>query len=191
MPMSQRTRPHGFTMVEAAIVIAILVLLAGVLVPIVTSEIASSRGGRAQTELRAVADAFTRYHADTRSWPSNEPFDGQRSLSGELLGLPMLYSNTEARSGWAGPYLATGVKEGVGWRVARAVGGGEKAQGLVDPWSRAYRVYYFGRSSAMGEDGGIALVCVGKNGTLDSSLREIAEGTPASDDVVQIVTRRL
>jgi prepilin-type N-terminal cleavage/methylation domain-containing protein len=182
--------PRGFTLIEVVVVVTILVLLAGVLIPIVSNELEKARTARAQTDMKAVADAFSRYFAHTAVWPSNEAdLVGGANTSETLAGLSCLYENVYTKKGWAGPYMMAGNKVGSSWQIATSTAG--VVTGLSDPWGRLYHLYYFMKSGPMGPGGGIALVCGGPDGTVNSSQAQIADAAAAGDDIVQIVTRRL
>lgn len=187
--MMSHRRSYGFTLIEVVVVVTILVLLAGVLVPIVSNELSKARTARAQTDMKAVGDAFSRYYAHTGSWPSNNVWNPNLTQNEALLGFPCLYTNTFTKAGWAGPYLNTGIRSSGTWSVAVSSNSGFR--GLIDPWSRTYQVYVFAKNSSMGVGGGIAMVCFGENGVLNSSNSQIANGEASGDDAVQIVTRRL
>jgi general secretion pathway protein G len=187
--MKPPTTHRGFTVIEVVVVITILLLLAGVLVPIVGSEVARSRHDRAQTDMKAVADAFSRYALHTGMWPANGPFDPAKSGSEDLAGFECLYVNSAKLAGWSGPYLNTGVKMGKQWSIASMEG--DDGGGICDPWGRFYKIYYFGRNGEMGPGGGIVLVCAGENGQVDTKAAQLGDGQAAGDDAVLVVTRRL
>jgi type II secretory pathway pseudopilin PulG len=191
MTLTSRNAPRrGFTLVDTVVVVAILVLVAGVVVPIVGNELSTARLTRAQTDLKAVAEGFTRYFAHTGWWPSEEAWDPSRSSRGELTGYACLYENSHHRKGWSGPYLNTGVKEAGGaWSIA--VASAEGNRGLVDPWGRVYKVHVYSRNGDMGPGGGMVLLSAGENGVLDTKKEQIVAGEAKGDDVLQVVTRRL
>src|SRR5262245_8728221 len=184
-------RTRGFTLIEAVVVITILVLLAGVLVPIVTSEVAKTHNLRAQVDLKALADAFNRYYAHTGAWPSNRAEMPAAPTSEPLIGYPCLFENVHKRSGWAGPYLASGAREKQSWAVAVAAEGKEKARGLIDPWGRPYSVRFYPRNGALGAGGGILFLCAGEDGIEQTTDTAAVDGEALGDDLVQVVTRRL
>ncbi|MBI3820000.1 MAG: prepilin-type N-terminal cleavage/methylation domain-containing protein [Planctomycetes bacterium] len=183
---------RGFTLVEVVVVVTILVLLAGVLVPIVSNELSKARSARAGTDMKATSDAFTHFYSHTGQWPTTgAAFNASTTSSGPLTGYPCLFTNTFNYKGWAGPYLNTGVRApgAAAWQIA--IVSGATARGLVDPWGRAYQIFYYGRAGSMGAAGGIVLICVGENGVLDTSTTQMCDGEAGGDDTVQIVTRRL
>lgn len=188
--MKSRNYTKGFTLIEVVVVVTILVLLAGVLVPIVSNELTKARGARAQTDLKGLGDAFTRYNAHTASWPGDTAaFSPTTTTNGDLAGFPCLFTNTFSLKGWAGPYLNSGYRSSGTWIVASI--GTSASHGLIDPWGHYYRYYNFARGGSMGVGGGIVFVCAGENGTVDSSNTQLSNGEAGGDDIVQVVTRRL
>ena len=177
---------NGFTLIEAAVIVTILVLLAGVVVPIVSHHVGEARTTRAQADMKIVSDAFHRYLSHTGAWPTSESGRGE-----ELVGFACLYQNTGSRKGWNGPYMSLGVRAGSSWAIATPADGSGPAAGLVDPWGRTYRLYRFPAGDAMGDGGGMVLLSAGENGTVDTPREQIAEGAAGGDDVVFVVARRL
>src|SRR5881227_3007103 len=62
-------KSKGFTLIELAVVLAIIAILAAVLTPMVTNYIDQSRVARAQADLRTIADAVKLYQRDTGRYP--------------------------------------------------------------------------------------------------------------------------
>ena len=63
---SRSSRPNGLTMVELVVVLAILVALAGLVVPRLQSTSQHSADVASTANLVAVRDAFTQYWLDTK-----------------------------------------------------------------------------------------------------------------------------
>ncbi len=59
----------GFTLIELAVVLAIIAILAAVLTPMVTGYIDQARETRAQSDVRAIATAILGYQRDTSRFP--------------------------------------------------------------------------------------------------------------------------
>jgi general secretion pathway protein G len=178
----------GFSLLELLATLAILVVLAGVLVPAVGSQMGRAREERALRDMNTVAKAFNAYFVDTGQWPANGAFSASTSSSEELIQLPCLYANVKDLPGWSGPYLNEGlrVNDATMW-VASA---SREAGGLRDPWGNAYVVHYVSRQHANGS-GGILLVSKGANGQVDTSTSAIRAGRSSRDDIVYVVTRAL
>ena len=60
---------RGFTLIELAVVLAVIAVLAAILTPLVTSYIDQARITRAQTDVRAIAQSFQLHKRDTNEYP--------------------------------------------------------------------------------------------------------------------------
>jgi prepilin-type N-terminal cleavage/methylation domain-containing protein len=70
--MLQPPRPaanRGFTMIEMAIVLAIVGILAAILTPIVTNYVDQSRVTKAQSDVRTIGEAIGRFERDVGRYP--------------------------------------------------------------------------------------------------------------------------
>jgi type II secretory pathway pseudopilin PulG len=183
----------GFTVVEVVSVIAVVLLLAGVLVPVVTTQMADAKSTRAAAEMETIARAFTTFRTHTASWPGySAPVKASDVRSGyeDLTEFCCLYSNEAKLPGWRGPYLNQGLSEATGnMRVAAMASNRAAAKGLLDPWGQPYRIYYAAASAGGG--GSIAILCRGPDGTFNSSASDVDAGKPAGDDLLKVVARRL
>ena len=63
------TKDKGFTLIELAVVLAIIAILAAILTPLVTNYIDQARVTRAQADVRTIADAVKLYQRDTGRYP--------------------------------------------------------------------------------------------------------------------------
>ena len=62
-------KSKGFTLIELAVVLAIIAILAAVLTPMVTSYLDQARVARAQADLRTIVDAVKLHQRDTGRYP--------------------------------------------------------------------------------------------------------------------------
>ena len=62
-------KSKGFTLIELAVVLAIIAILAAILTPMVTGYLDQARVARAQADARTIADAVKLYQRDTGRWP--------------------------------------------------------------------------------------------------------------------------
>ncbi|MBI1379884.1 MAG: hypothetical protein GC161_02205 [Planctomycetaceae bacterium] len=179
------SRRAGFSMIEIVAAVGILVLLAGVLIPAVGSQMQKSRVARAKTDMTTVAQAFNSYFVDTGVWPSNATFVQSANVQDDFVGFPCFYNNSHAHSGWSGPYLSNGVRiSNTVMNVATA----DPAQGgLRDPWGNVFRVIYVAKTTS--NPGALFLFSGGPNGVINTSNTNLARGIATSDDIAVIVTR--
>jgi len=90
----------GFTLLEVAVVLAVIAILAAILTPIVTSYIDQARVTRAQADVKKIAEAVNLYKRDTGVYP------GYNSTTEAALGTSL----TGLTTGLAGCMLSgTGV----------------------------------------------------------------------------------
>lgn len=188
MQPSHRSRA-GFSLIELVAAVAILVILAGVLIPAVGNQMSKSRTARVAADLDTVAKAFNAYFIDTGIWPSNGAFNPNANVSQELVQLPCLYNNVFNQVGWNGPYLNAGYKVDNATMYVAIVGSGAGG-GLRDPWGNNYMLYYVSKASANG-NGAIMLFSRGPNGVMNTSTANIRSGIASGDDLVGVVTRAL
>jgi prepilin-type N-terminal cleavage/methylation domain-containing protein len=76
---------RGFTLIELAIVLAIIAILAAVLTPLVMNYAEQSRIARAQSDVASIANAMRLHRRDTGRWPiysSQATFDSEQCCGG-------------------------------------------------------------------------------------------------------------
>lgn len=172
-------------MIEIVAAVAILVLLAGVLVPAVGSQMQKSRVARAKADMTTIAQSFNSYFVDTGVWPSNATFSQSANVQDNFVGFPCLYNNSHAHSGWAGPYLSDGVR--ISATVMNVATTNPVQGGLRDPWGNVYRVIYVAKTA--NNRGALFLFSGGPNGVIDTANNNLAIGRATSDDITVLVTR--
>lgn len=105
---SRESSEAGFTLVELLVVLAIIVLLAGIVAPQVLRYLGSARSEAASAQIRNIENALELFYIDNHRYPSTE--EGLAVLS---------KPSPELGASWNGPYL-------------------RDADALRDPWGRPY-----------------------------------------------------
>jgi len=83
----------GFSLLEILIVIAIILILAGSLTPLLSSSKADARTAKVKADLDAIKSAANMCFADTGFWPA----EGNTGAD--------ITTDVSAFVGWAGPYI--------------------------------------------------------------------------------------
>jgi len=123
MVKEKHTKRRGFTLIELVIVIAIMLILAGSLLPMIRINRAQAMQARCQSDLDMIRSAAAMLFADIGLWvPGGGATCGGADFCNDGSGL---INNDDGSGGvisadWNGPYL-------VEWSL--------------DPWQRAYRVF--------------------------------------------------
>ena len=137
---------RGFSMIEMVIILAIIVGLAGVVVPIVSQEVKDSKKAHAIADINRLATALNQYIKDTLVFPTGKRgsthlhylyTDGQVPdknpyASGEGKHIrTLLRDNDFEEKRWKGPYLESAPIDP--WGNAYII----NVQGFYDPSERA------------------------------------------------------
>jgi prepilin-type N-terminal cleavage/methylation domain-containing protein len=105
-------RSKGFTLIELAVVLAIIAVLAAVLTPMVSGYLDQARVARAQADVRTIADAIKLYNRDTGRWPI---YDSLSDYSNDTV--PKVEIGT---NGGGAPTIGAG---GTGWALGATLSG--------------------------------------------------------------------
>ena len=115
-----RVRSSGFTLIEMVVVVAIIVALAGVLVPLVTHELEDSRRVTARAHVNRLATGLTNFVRDTSYAPTGKngapqyhflfsegtlPESNSFASGGSTGMADFLERNTTGTTNWKGPYV--------------------------------------------------------------------------------------
>ena len=189
-------KSNGFTLIELAVVLAVITILAAVLTPLVTGYIDQARETRAQADVRAIGTAVLAYQRDTSRFPiytnianansdtaagntligtGNDPTDGAGWTLASLttLGLDD-YLNTNKLS------LPTTARGG---RVAYR---GPYLNIADDPWGNSYLITAQALTRTGSTDHGY-VISAGPNATMETTREQVKTGafTVGGDDIVQ------
>lgn len=185
-PSGARTR--GFTLAGLIVAVAVVSLLAGILIPVVSSQTDDARRARAWAEMEVIAKAFAKFRGDTKSWPGpGMPVPAVSLATGDvdLATFRCFYTNPSGLAGWKGPYLDRGAAESGVLQVAIPATATQAGSGFLDPWGQPYRVFTFAPSP--GSPGAVMIVSRGPDGVVNSSANDVHAGNPAGDDLIKLV----
>lgn len=107
---TRRPRP-GYTLIEVLVTLALLVVLAVIVVPVLARERAAERVDRADVELKTITDAADAFADDVGEWPASLTQLVFPLVAGDVDVCGATYSVGE-RGRWAGPYLSRSVAAG-------------------------------------------------------------------------------
>jgi prepilin-type N-terminal cleavage/methylation domain-containing protein len=207
-------KSRGFTLIEIAVVLAIIAILAAILTPIVTSYIDQARVTRANSDTKKIAEAVLLYKRDTSVFPGYDTFAHATANAGAGLKDCLTSDGTTPTFASGTPCGATGDlfhylnvnTMGIFTNNASAesVGGGIKFRapyldglGGQDPWGTAYLVTSKNfANAAAGTTGNWAFaVSAGPNTTIDSTFAQpkVSAGLTSSnfasggDDITALI----
>lgn len=192
-------RERGFTLIEMAVVLAIIAVLAAVLTPMVTGYIDQARIVRATADVKTIADAVRLYERDNGKYPvySNATNAANNTVVATYLvgsGSPPLLTTTfgtltstaslttQMNSNLLG--LSTGSQVTNPGRVAFR---GPYLGGLdTDPWGNEYIVT---ANNLSGTTNWSVVISAGPNGQLDTNPNQAntTTFTVSGDDIVAII----
>jgi len=134
---------RGFTLIEVIVVAGIIAILAGILVPMIFSQIDESKIARAKGDEKTIQSAIMLFRKDTGKWPNYSgpaPEDNTvfflRSSEGDLP--------TISGANWQNGGLTNNIEDHLGTDKNAAYGSAWKGTYLAasgkDPWDRSYVV---------------------------------------------------
>jgi len=190
-------KSKGFTLIELAVVLAIIAVLAAVLTPMVTGYLDQARTARAQADVRTIADAIKLYNRDTGRWPIYETSAAFSSNTTPANDIGTAGGTAPATgTGWTVAVGNTSLevylnndKSGVGTAGFPKAGFRGPYIGTVDsdPWGHQY---VLNASDLKGTTYHAMVASAGPNGALDVA-RDTAIGANVStsgiDDIIAII----
>lgn len=207
----------GFTLLEVAVVLAIIAILAAILTPIVTSYIDTARLTRAQNDVKKIAESIGLFKRDTGVYPGYQNFgdatigtvqqlgtDGNTGLSGCLVSGTTIGALVGSNSTVGGTWTCynPGTLEAyvnvnrysIGTVGIVSLGGrtayrGPYLDGLAgtDPWGQPYAVN--SKNFANAATGYAYAISGGPDGAYDTSQDppKTSPFAPVDDDIVALI----
>lgn len=196
-------KSKGFTLIELAVVLAIIAVLAAVLTPMVTGYLDQARIARAQADTRTIADAFKLHYRDTGRYPIW--YTAANFTTGTIAAVgngKAIFKGPGTQpadaNGWTSAATATTTLEtwiNANYTVVSTTTTFPKAGyrgpyvGVIetDPWGNSYLV----NAGNLGSDSSSHsfVISAGPNGTLDTTKDQSTATalTIGSDDVVAMI----
>ena len=193
-------KSKGFTLIELAVVLAIISVLAAVLTPVVVGYLDQARLARAQADVRTIADAIKMYRNDTGVYPffdnstaagSGNITDiaGNKAMVSSANGSAISSETATTATTTLEAYLNTNVMS----RSTTATGGRVKFSGPYvgtvesDPWSNRY--YVDAGNLGANSTNWAFVVSGGPDGLISTSKTQSKTGTFAAggDDLVAAI----
>jgi prepilin-type N-terminal cleavage/methylation domain-containing protein len=195
-------KSKGFTLIELAVVLAIIAVLAAVLTPMVTGYLDQARIARAQADTRTIADSIKLYQRDTGRWPvyassgdySSSTVGGGKALIGgntggnpgngaATWGVSGAVANSSLETYLNGNFTGmstTNAFPKVGYR------GPYLGSTDSDPWGNRYILT---ASDLAGSTNHAYVISAGPNGVMDTTEDQAVTGqfSVGSDDIVSLI----
>jgi prepilin-type N-terminal cleavage/methylation domain-containing protein len=191
-------KSRGFTLIELAVVLAIIAVLAAVLTPMVTGYIDQARIARATADIRSIADAARLYQRDVGEFPIfKDTTDYTASTSFNVIGSANGTAPTDNASTYlssvAGSSLETylninRLNRPTTATLGRTVFKGPYIGNLdADPWGSKY--YITGSNLENGSANWGFVISAGPDTTFDTTLDQPKTGafTVGDDDIVAVI----
>lgn len=159
--MKSRSRAQGFTLIEAAVAIAVVAILSGIIVPLVVKNLRDSQRARALNDIQVIAGAIGSQIKDTGTRPVSA--GGPNGSNGATANATW-YSGPaltgQPATGWAGVFVAansftnlfTAATPAAGGAVQTLFYGAAAAAGHTANTEFAYKGPYMGTPDAAKTD---------------------------------------
>ena len=177
-----------FRTVEGAVVAAIVVILAGLVVPTVQTWRVRSHESRARDDLSRIRDAILRFVADNGMAPSRSR-DGRDGALYRMIGSGLIpegaYYFPDDRQGFLDHHLHLNRPQGAKGAPYPDWRGPYLDRVVADPWGFAYVVVLY--PLVREDDRDCLVVSAGRNGILDGDYAAARDPIAAGDDLLEIV----
>ena len=202
-------KSKGFTLIEMAVVLGIIAILAAIMTPLVTSYIDQARITRATADTSSIAKAYLLYYRDTGYWPiyntSALASAGNPSMNCQVSGTAATMPSTSNANWGTSQVNCTGANvalirsylnvNSIGFATGNPAGGATSYRGpyldgldAKDPWNNAYVV----NSKALSTNDQLHwafAISAGPNGILESDPWQFHTTTvvTSGDDIVALI----
>lgn len=193
-------KSKGFTLIELAVVLAIIAVLAAVLTPMVTGYLDQARVARAQADARTIADAIKLYQRDAGRWPvyassvdypntigGSKALIGGNNGSNPANGVATWSVSTIVASSSLEVYI-NGNLTGLSANTFPKAGFRGPYIGSLDsdPWGNRYILT---AADLAGTTNHAYVISAGPNGVMDTIMDQLVTGpfTAGTDDVVAVI----
>ena len=204
-PARQARGPHGFTLIELTVVLAVIVTLALILTPAITNFINDARTSRTRSDVTTISSAVTQFYKDTGFFPQwSDANNGGAGLAANKVDLLVSPGNVPASAQttvWitgtsdtladqllsnAPAYTARTAASTFGWNgpyLSSALG--------ADAWGNRYMVNVglldatAGTQTSSGTPkSAVWVISAGSNGTIETTYAQPATtAAPGGDDI--------
>ena len=198
--MQTRPAQKGFTLIEAAVAIAVVAILSGIIIPLVVKNLRDSQISRAKNDVQVIAASVASQIKDTGRTPrlagglngatgaGNAMWGSGPTGTPNIAGLPVGANNTflnlfTPNSNVAAELLAANTMFGFATATAqqefqyRGPYLGADVAAKLDPWGNRYVIIGYNATSGA-INGPIWVICAGPNGTVTAPVFNAATGYP-------------
>src|SRR5579884_766441 len=192
-------KSKGFTLIELAVVLAIIAILAAILTPMVTNYLDQARIARAQADVRTIADSVKLYQRDTGRWPvyNNGTDYGTSTAAATLFGSSAGSNPADGAAAWnvGGVIASTSLELFLNNNYTSVAANSFPKTGFhgpyigtvdSDPWGNKYLLT---AGNLAGSTNHAYVISAGPNGVLDTTLAVPVGGSlsAGNDDVVSVI----
>ena len=199
--LTHSNQRYGVTILELVVVLAILVAIAGMTIPLLSSTLDTTSIQAAQASLGRIRDQVMRYWNDCSHFDAFS-LDQRPVYLADLLQAPDFVIadetklfNPDTRLGWHGPYLAPTNHVYVTNEARRFLGiyGAEGDLAVNDPWGNPFVIQDVDPSTPPGSPRDVRILSAGPDGVIDTdptTPSSVLVTMDSNDDVYLAVTLR-